>query len=180
MKRSAPYLGNGNTRRNRECLYNGIASYDWSTQHQSDQSATLHYADKAKAPVTLYPEAIANAVLEFKNQVEGLSCRVERRAASFTAGIKLGGYGNHSDSLRRESAPYIDHSSLLKKTPTATAKCFYGPTSPEYSLNVAQIRAQQTGSSHDHLSYRQLQLACIGIEPALTENAPSDDASEGI
>ncbi|OBS17114.1 hypothetical protein FPOA_12388 [Fusarium poae] len=152
--------------RSQECIYDGIASDDWSTQHLSDPSTIPHHTDKAAATVTLRHDSIAELVLKVKDQLDSLSRRVEsQQAASFATASRLGGGDNSRPVQAGESVSEDRHRRSFEQTSVITTQCFYGPTSPDYSLNIAQMRVRQTGSSSDAVYHRQLKLASIHSEP---------------
>ncbi|KAG7423146.1 Activator of stress genes 1 [Fusarium oxysporum f. sp. raphani] len=155
--------------RSQECVYDGIAPDDSPTQHLSDPSTISHHNDKPTATRTLRHGSITELVLEVKNQLDSLSRRVESQAASFAAAARPGGdrRGDSHRILARESISEDRHRRSFEQTSVVTTQCFYGPTSPDYSLNIAQIRVRQTGSSSDVVYHRQLQLASIDSEPAV-------------
>ncbi|KAH6968122.1 hypothetical protein DER45DRAFT_638427 [Fusarium avenaceum] len=167
--------------RSQECVYNGIATEDWPTQHLS----ISHQADNTTALGTSH--SMVELVLQMKNQLDSLSRRVESQAASFAAAARLDADDRDSHPLPEPDpapAPAKDfvpkdrpHRSL-EQTSVTTTQCFYGPTSPDFSLNFAQIRVRQTCSSSDAVYHKQLQLASIGTEPAVVD-AMSDEGEVG-
>lgn len=120
-----------------------------------------------------------------KNQLDSLSRRVESQAASFVAATRLDADARDSHPVpvpvpvpAKDFVPKDRPHCSSEQTSVTTTQCFYGPTSPDFSLNFAQIRVRQTSSSSDAVYYQQLQLACMGIEPALVD-AMSDEGEVG-
>lgn len=111
-------------------------------------------------------DSIAELVLKVKDQLDSLSRRVEsQQAASFATAARLGGGDDSRPVQARESVSEDRHRRSFEQTSVVTTQCFYGPTSPDYSLNIAQMRVRQTGSSSDAVYNRQLKLASIHSEP---------------
>ncbi|KAM0245911.1 hypothetical protein ACHAP5_005061 [Fusarium lateritium] len=67
-----------------------------------------------------------------------------------------------------------DLSSTAKSSRTAASQIFYGPTCPEYALNVGQLKLRRNSYPGLPLQQRQLQLASIHEDDASEETDAND------
>ncbi|PNP86007.1 hypothetical protein FNYG_01063 [Fusarium nygamai] len=162
--------------REQECIYNGITSDYWSAQHMSAPSTTSHRTGEATAALTLGHESVAQVVLQMKNQLDSLSRRVESQAATFATATRQNEDRRDRSCLvlPRESVLNGHQRRSLEQKSVMATQCFYGPTSPDYSLNIAQIRVRQPDSSSDVVYHKQLQLASIDNEPAIADGTTDE------
>jgi hypothetical protein len=70
------------------------------------------------------------------------------------------------------------YAKVQRSSRLATSQKFYGPTSPEYALNLAQLKFRQHSCSGPPLQERQIQLAGIDEEEEATDDDDPQDAQD--
>ncbi|KAH7110390.1 hypothetical protein B0J13DRAFT_489799 [Dactylonectria estremocensis] len=171
------------TSRGQSCNYNsGLRTDGWqlsSTVVDIGQTDGRHGPKRANLPTSCNQNSIIELLSTLQEQLDSVTSQV--RSASYTQSrppspIPVIVDNNLEDLLSTTVNDAAANQECLppsKQTSGAVSQYFYGPTSPDYSLNVAQLKLRQNSFSGPPMQQNQLQLATIDDETASDyEDAP--------
>ncbi|KAK9438224.1 Zn(2)-C6 fungal-type DNA-binding domain protein [Metarhizium brunneum] len=165
------------TGRHDACCYSGDLGLFMPTPAAHVQSR------QADAAASTNPEhaSIIEIMSSFQSQLDDLASRLQSASQGRTSQPAA------ADARRRENGHAgVSTASASRAVPSSTAHAppvatqgFYGPTSPDYSLNVAQMKLRQTTLLTTEPHGQQLQLASIDNDVASHREHGADNAGIG-